>query len=560
MSFHDSLRQTYPHLHKTAAAWTAGGALWGAGRFCVATTPAGENGAFAAQVGAQRDAGSVLFRVTGGPSAGEVLAQAGQAGVPVLLDLSAWKDAVPDPLAAMVGRHFTPVPAWVSQQTALAAAVLVDATHTAHHPFVDSLIQAGKAVFFRRGPADLEPWLTAAEALAAGGVQLLLVVTPEESPLRAPRAALDLLPALVQSLAVPVVFQSASRQAEEVRAQALAAAAAGAHGLVLDTFDPQWTSDLLADLKAQVNLLDKEMPRLTKRAEGLEAQGAVAFADQNRRFRVAFQGERGAYSELAVYSLFPKDRTDLLPCKAFRDVYEAVLRGDADYAALPLENALAGSINDNYDLIIQYPDLHIVGETAIRIEHNLIGLPGTPLSTVKKVLSHPQGLAQSLAFLDSHPEWEKVPFYDTAGSVAHVAKTGDPTLAAIASAEAARVYGMEILQAGVETNHRNFTRFALIAPRQTAAVGQPNKASVVFSTADSPGALSQCLAILAGHNLNMKRLESRPIHGQPWSYMFFVDVEVGEDGRNFRQAVAELEAKAESFRVLGLYRTAGAQA
>jgi prephenate dehydratase len=146
-----------------------------------------------------------------------------------------------------------------------------------------------------------------------------------------------------------------------------------------------------------------------------------------------------------------------------------------------------------------------------------------------------------------------VPFYDTAGSVKHVAATGDPTLAAIASAEAARVYGMEILVPGVETNHRNFTRFFLIARRTEPGVGRPNKASLVFATADEPGALSRCLAVFAAHGVNMTKLESRPIHGRPWDYMFYVDARLPADPAAFGRTLTELGEVAKELRVLGEY-------
>jgi prephenate dehydratase len=221
---------------------------------------------------------------------------------------------------------------------------------------------------------------------------------------------------------------------------------------------------------------------------------------------------------------------------------------------VPIENALAGAIDDNFDLLLEFEGLHIVAETQVRIEHNLIGLPGTPLTAIKKVLSHPQGLAQSRKFLESHPEWEAVPFYDTAGSVAHVARTADSSLAAIASAEAARVYGMEILVAGVESNHQNFTRFFQIATKAVSTPSDPNKASIVFATADEPGALSKCLAVFAAHSVNMKKLESRPIQGRPWDYMFYVDVAMPADPARFGAAFAELQTVAKDCRLLGKYR------
>lgn len=339
---------------------------------------------------------------------------------------------------------------------------------------------------------------------------------------------------------------------------ALAAVAAGASLVAVKVAEPGAAGPLANDLKALAGVLGRELTRVPKKAEGTVRRAA---AEAGRRYsvragqRVAFQGEHGAFSEMAVFNLFSPETSRAVPLPTFREVFSAVLSGEAEFGMVPIENALAGPINDNYDLLLEFPDLHIVGETQVRVEHNLIGIPGTGLDTVRKVLSHPQGLAQSKAFLDSHPEWEAIPFYDTAGSVKHVARSADPSLAAIASAEAARVYGMEILVPGVETNHRNFTRFFLIARRTEAGEGRPNKASLVFATADAPGALSRCLAVFATHGVNMTKLESRPIHGRPWDYMFYVDARLPDSQGAFEATLAELGGVAKELRVLGVYES-----
>ncbi len=339
---------------------------------------------------------------------------------------------------------------------------------------------------------------------------------------------------------------------------ALAAVAAGAPLVALNCDTPVALAEIAAELKALAGLLSRELTRIPKQAEG-EARGGAASVDKTKLYssrgssRVAFQGEHGAFSEMAVFNLFPTDLTKVLPLPTFREVFSAVLAGDVEFGMIPIENALAGPINENYDLLLEFPDLHIVGETQVRVEHNLIGWPGTPLEAIRKVFSHPQGLAQSKVFLESHPEWEPVPFYDTAGSVKHVAQKADSTLAAIASAEAAKVYGLAILVPGVETNHRNFTRFFLIARQSEAGVGTSNKASLVFGTADKPGALSRCLAVFANHGVNMTKLESRPIHGRPWDYMFYVDARLPSEPGAFERALAELNTVTQDLRVLGLY-------
>ena len=222
---------------------------------------------------------------------------------------------------------------------------------------------------------------------------------------------------------------------------------------------------------------------------------------------------------------------------------------------LPVENSLTGSIHQNYDLLMQYPDVHIVGEITIRIRWCLIAPPGSSTAGIRRVLSHPQGLAQCARFLAGFPEWEEVPFYDTAGAVAEVARGGDVTQAALAGAAAAREHGMEILAEGVETNIRNYTRFVALARAGQAEVPDPTRASIVFSARDEPGSLFQVLQVLADNNLNMKKLESRPIPGSPWEYMFYVDLDVPAERASFDRAMEQVQAAAASYRLLGLYHS-----
>ncbi len=236
-----------------------------------------------------------------------------------------------------------------------------------------------------------------------------------------------------------------------------------------------------------------------------------------------------------------------------------------------MENSLTGSIHQNYDLLLQYPDLRIVGEKIIRILHNLIGLPASSLEGIRRVYSHPQALSQCALYLERFPAWEKIPFYDTAGAVAFIAREGRPEAAAIASLEAARAYGMKVLKEGIETNSQNYTRFVIIAPGEAAGtLGAPgaiaaaraagagrgaNKASLVFATANTPGSLFQALRVLAERSINMVKLESRPIAGKPWEEMFYLDVAVPEAEELFGKALEELKGVTEELRILGIYRS-----
>jgi len=207
--------------------------------------------------------------------------------------------------------------------------------------------------------------------------------------------------------------------------------------------------------------------------------------------------------------------------------------------------------------------VRIAGEQKIRIVHNLIGFPGTAITDIRRVYSHPQGLAQCAAFLDAHPGWERVAWDDTAGAVRRVAEAGDRANAAIASEEAARVHGLAVLHQGIEANPQNYTRFVVIerdpgGERESAPAsgrtGRPDKASFCFVTADRPGALFAALKALADRGLNMKKLESRPIPGRPWQYQFYLDVDVPADRAVFDAALDALVGATEDLRVLGIYR------
>lgn len=264
--------------------------------------------------------------------------------------------------------------------------------------------------------------------------------------------------------------------------------------------------------------------------------------------RVAFQGERGAYSEAAAIAYFGP--IDPVPCRVLAEVFDAVERGDAARGMVPVENSQAGSINETYDLLARR-SLHIVGEHNQRIEHCLLARPGESLDSIHTVLSHPQALAQCEAFL-TRRRWETVPVYDTAGSAKIVAAERRSGFAAIAGRHAAEIYGLAVLAQGIETSPVNYTRFLALA-QTPAPMAERAKSSIVFTTANVPGALYRALGAFATRGINLTKLESRPRRDRPWEYMFYVDFETHHESPEGKEALADLAGITAFLRILGSY-------
>jgi prephenate dehydratase len=268
--------------------------------------------------------------------------------------------------------------------------------------------------------------------------------------------------------------------------------------------------------------------------------------------RIAFQGEPGAYSEAAIRAYFGVEQVVPVPCESFELVFKAVVGGNCDLGFVPIENSLAGSIHRNYDLLLQN-DLWVVGEYNLRISHCLIGLPGSELKDIIKVISHPQALAQCEHYLHSLPGVTTEPVYDTAGSVKIVRERGSPTLAAIASQRAAELYGMTILAEGIEDDPANYTRFLIIS-REPAQPDEDAKTSIVFTLKNQPGSLFLALSAFALRNIDLTKIESRPLIGKPWEYSFYIDFFGSERDPVVSRALGHLAEYALTLRVLGSYR------
>lgn len=277
---------------------------------------------------------------------------------------------------------------------------------------------------------------------------------------------------------------------------------------------------------------------------------------KRRREVIAFQGERGAFSQQAARQ-FLGDDVNVLPCERFEQIFRAVRDGAASGAAVPIENTLHGSVHENYDHLLNF-DLVIAAETSVRIVHNLIALPGVKLKDVVRVYSHPVALNQCLRFFADNPSLEKATFYDTAGSVKMLADGGVRDGAAIASAVAAEIYGGRILKKSIEDDRENYTRFFLLRRPdfKLPPIAGPAKTSLVLTTRNTPGALFRALAALALRDISITKIESRPMRGRPWEYLFYLDILGAADETKVKNALAHLGELADFLRVLGSYRKA----
>jgi prephenate dehydratase len=269
--------------------------------------------------------------------------------------------------------------------------------------------------------------------------------------------------------------------------------------------------------------------------------------------RVAFQGERGAFSEEAAIKLLGEDIV-LVPRGSFEAMFSAIDDGAADYILAPIENSLAGSVHRSFDLLVD-SKLNIIGEVIIPIAHNLIAPPGGTFEQVTVVESHPVALAQCEKFFSQHPGLKRIATEDTAGSVRDVVGSGDRTRAAIAGRRAAALYGGVILREHLEDNSENYTRFILLSPSANVPE-DADKLSLVFRLDHRPRALHLALEPFARRDINLMKIESRPVHGRPWQYRFYLDLQASRRDPEVAAALAELEKLAVELRILGSYASA----
>ena len=285
----------------------------------------------------------------------------------------------------------------------------------------------------------------------------------------------------------------------------------------------------------------------------LVPQPSAPTGDQNTGMKIAIQGEPGSFSHEAAIKLV--EDAVIAPFSLSADAFSALSNGAVDAAVIPIENSLAGSVSEHFDLLLAH-DVRVEREALLRIRHNLIAISGSSISNIDRVFSHPVALAQCRAFLANHPRMEAFAFYDTAGSVKQLVELRDRHAAAIASEAAARHYGAQILVAGIEDNPENFTRFFLVRRTRDIVVDpKSNKISIAFSVENRPGSLVSALSELSTIGTNMTKIESRPIHGKPWEYIFYVDCQIHSTEEGTR-AINALKAHCSMVKELGRYAEA----
>ncbi|THB78020.1 MAG: 3-deoxy-7-phosphoheptulonate synthase [Desulfobacteraceae bacterium] len=424
----------------------------------------------------------------------------------------------------------------------------------------------GKPVVLKRGLAStIQEWLMSAEYIAAEGNNNVILC---ERGIRTfepyTRNTLDLsaIPVLKKLTHLPIVIDPshATGIREKVSPMARAAVAAGADALMIEVHHnpdealsdgpqslyPEQFGELTRDLYVIAPVVGKQLD-----FDYLRKNGSPSAAPEGSgRNRVAFIGEYGAYSHKASQGYF-SDEVEAVPMSTFRAIFKAVEDNRVEYGIVPLENTLSGSIHENYDLL-QSHDLHIVGETTLRVKHHLIAHENTDISGIKRILAPPPAFSQCRNYLDQYPDIELVPVQATASAVKQVKESGDREAAAIGSSMAADIFGMMVLEEAIEDNPRNYTRFAIVS-KTAAPVEEATKSCLIFSTGNKPGALFEVMKIFNDYQINLVKLESRPIMGKPWEYMFYIELEADIDSSSLSDMKAGIMEKAEIFRILGRY-------
>ena len=315
-----------------------------------------------------------------------------------------------------------------------------------------------------------------------------------------------------------------------------------------DPFYKKGLTELFEQLMSQSRKLQYQL--LTKKG----ALGRLPFIGVEeldwKNSRVVFQGTDGAYSQAAMHKFFSKD-VNSFHVQTFRDAMEAIEEGSADFAVLPIENSSAGMVREMYDLLEEFEN-YIVGEVILPINHYLVGTENTTLESIERVYSHPQALMQCSKFLDRHGSWQQIGAANTAVAAKKILNENDPTQAAICSEHAAEIYGLKILEEKINHNHNNSTRF-IVVTNQKIFLKKAQKISICFEVAHESGSLYHLLSHFIYNDLNMTKIESRPIEGKTWEYRFFVDFEGNMGDAAVKNAIRGLREESKSLKILGNY-------
>ncbi len=423
----------------------------------------------------------------------------------------------------------------------------------------------GKPVVLKRGLAStIQEWLMSAEYIMSEGNNNVILC---ERGIRTfepmTRNTLDLsaIPVLKKLTHLPIIIDPshATGMREKVSPMARAAVAAGADALMIEVHNnpdqalsdgpqslyPEQFGQLTRDLYVIAPVVGKQMD-----FDYLKKSQIINNTKVGESKTAAFIGEYGAYSHKASLGYFG-DEIEPVPMKSFKDIFNSVQTGNCQYGIVPLENSLSGSIHENYDLLQEY-DLKIIGEITIRVKHALIAHKNTVKEDIKTILAPPPAFSQCKNYLDQYPGIELVPVKATSSAVKQVKETNDPSVAAIGSGMAADIFGLNCLEESIEDNPRNYTRFAIIATQEKGK-RTVQKSSIIFSTGNKPGALFEVMKIFSEHEINMVKLESRPMLGKPWEYMFYADIEADIEHPDLLPVREKIEEKSENLRILGRY-------
>ncbi|WP_300463884.1 3-deoxy-7-phosphoheptulonate synthase [Desulfobacula sp.] len=420
-------------------------------------------------------------------------------------------------------------------------------------------------VVLKRGlAATIEEWLMSAEYIMAGGNSNVILC---ERGIRTfepyTRNTLDLsaIPVLKKLTHLPIIIDPshATGIREKVSPMARAAVAAGADALMIEVHNnpdqalsdgpqslyPEQFGQLTRDIYVIAPVVGKQLDfDYLKKSELINN---LAAEDSKT---AAFIGEYGAYSHKASLGYFGEEITPV-PMKTFKDIFHAVQSGNCQYGVIPLENSLSGSIHENFDLLQEY-NLKIIGEITIRVQHALIAHGGVSKTDIKRILAPPPAFSQCKNYLDQYPDIELVPVTATSSAVRQVKDSEDKYAAAIGSAMAASIFEMTILEESIEDNPRNYTRFAIIA-KEVKGHKKVDKTSIIFSTGNKPGALFEVMKVFSEYQINLVKLESRPMLGKPWEYMFYADLEADIESPELAPVMERLQEKSENLRILGRY-------